>query len=59
MEAKAQLDPTSLVARIIAELQANPDALAVVAGYGIDPLDAKRADAASVRYLEVSLPRPN
>jgi len=35
------------------------DALAVVAGYGIDPLDAKRADAASVRYLEVSLPRPN
>ena len=33
------------------------DALAVVAGYGIDPLDAKRADAIGVTYLEVSLPR--
>ena len=29
------------------------DALAVVAGYGIDPLDAQRARAARVRYLEV------
>ena len=29
------------------------DALAVVAGYGIDPLDAERAKAARVRYLEV------
>ena len=29
------------------------DALAVVAGYGIDPLDAERARAARVRYLEV------
>ena len=34
-------------------------AMAVVAGYGIDPIDAKRADAAGVRYLEVSPPRPN
>ena len=34
-------------------------AMAVVAGYGIDPTDAKRADAAGVRYLEVSPPRPN
>ena len=34
-------------------------AMAVVAGYGIDPIDAKRADAADVRYLEVSPPRPN
>ena len=32
-------------------------ALPVVAGYGIDPLDAKRAEAAGVRYLEVSPPR--
>ncbi len=29
------------------------DAVAVVAGYGIDPLDAERAKAARVRYLEV------
>ena len=35
------------------------DAVAVVAGYGIDPPDAKRADAAGVKYLEVSPPRPN
>ena len=34
------------------------DAVAVVAGYGIDPLDAQRADAAGVKYLEVSPPRP-
>ena len=66
-----QLDPTSLVARIIAELQANPDAqrmllravfgedaLPVVAGYGIDPIDAERAEAAGVDYLEVAPPRP-
>ena len=31
------------------------DAVAVVAGYGIDPHDAQRARAARVRYLEVSL----
>ena len=35
------------------------DAVAVVAGYGIDALDAKRADDASVRYLEVSPPGAN
>ena len=35
------------------------DAVAVVAGYGIAPLDAKRAKAARVRYLEVSPVRPN
>ena len=35
------------------------DAVAVVAGYGIDALDAKRADDASVRYLEVSPPSAN
>ena len=34
------------------------DSVAVVAGYGIDPLDAQRADAAGLRYLEVSPPRP-
>ena len=34
------------------------DSVAVVAGYGIDPLDAQRADAAGVKYLEVSPPRP-
>ncbi len=34
-------------------------AVAIVAGYDIDPRDAKRADAARVRYLEVSPPRPN
>ena len=35
------------------------DALAVVAGYSIDPRDAQRAKAACVRYLEVSPVRPN
>ena len=35
------------------------DVVAVVAGYGIDALDAKRADDASVRYLEVSPPSAN
>ena len=30
------------------------DTVAVVAGYGIDPLDAERARAARVEYLEVS-----
>ena len=35
------------------------DAVAIVAGYDIDPRDAKRADAARVKYLEVSPPRPN
>ena len=35
------------------------DTVAVVAGYGIDPPDAKRAKAAGVRYLEVSPARPN
>ena len=35
------------------------DAVAVVAGYGIDALDTKRADDASVRYLEVSPPSAN
>ena len=34
------------------------DSVAVVASYGIDPLDAQRADAAGVKYLEVSPPRP-
>ena len=36
----------------------NTDAMAVVVGYGIDPLDAQRAKASHVRYLEVSPPRP-
>ena len=35
------------------------DALAVVVGYGIDPRDAQRAEAADVRYLEVSPAHPN
>lgn len=35
------------------------DAVAIVAGYDIDPRDAKRADAARVKYLEVSPPSPN
>ena len=35
------------------------DALAVVVGYGIDPRDARRAEAADVRYLEVSPAHPN
>ena len=35
------------------------DAEAVVAGYAIDPLDAERAAAARVKYLEVSPARPN
>ena len=35
------------------------DALAVVAGYSIDPRDAQCAKAACVRYLEVSPVRPN
>ncbi len=35
------------------------DAVAIVAGYDIDSRDAKRADAARVKYLEVSPPRPN
>ena len=34
------------------------DAIAVAVGYGIDPLDAQRAKASDVRYLEVSPPRP-
>ena len=34
------------------------DAVAVVAGYGIDAPDAARAKAAGVRYLQVSPPRP-
>ena len=33
------------------------DAIAVAVGYGIDPLDAERANGAGVRYLEVSPPR--
>ena len=36
----------------------NTDAMAVAVGYGIDPLDAQRAKASHVRYLEVSPPRP-
>ena len=32
------------------------DSVAVVAGYGIDSMDAKRATAAGVEYLEVALP---
>ena len=35
------------------------DTVAVVAGYGIDPLDAERARAARVEYLEVSPVLPN
>ena len=35
------------------------DAEAVVAGYAIDPPDADRAEAARVKYLEVSPARPN
>ena len=35
------------------------DTEAVVAGYAIDPLDAERAAAARVKYLEVSPARPN
>ena len=35
------------------------DAEAVVVGYGIDPRDAQRAEAADVRYLEVSPAHPN
>ena len=35
------------------------EALAVVAGYGIDPLDAKRAEEAGVMVLEVTAVRPN
>ncbi len=34
------------------------DAVAVVAGYGIDPPDAARAKAAGVRYLQAPPPRP-
>ena len=34
------------------------DVLAMVAGYGIHPQDARRAKAAHVRYLEVSPSRP-
>ena len=34
------------------------DAEAVVVGYGIDPQDAQRAEAAQVRYLEVSPAHP-
>ena len=33
------------------------DAIAVAVGYGIDPLDAERANGAGVSYLEVSPPR--
>ena len=35
------------------------EALAVVAGYGIDPLDAKRAEEAGVMVLEMAAVRPN
>lgn len=35
------------------------DALALVAGYGIDPQDAERAKAAQVHYLKVSQVRPS
>ena len=35
------------------------DVLAMVAGYGIDPQDARRAKSAEVRYLEVSPPSPS
>ena len=34
------------------------EVVAVVAGYDIDQPDAKRAEAAGVRYLQVSQPRP-
>ena len=34
------------------------EALAVAAGYGIDPPDAQRAEAAGVRYLQVAPPHP-
>ena len=35
------------------------DAVAVAAGYGIDPPDAERAKASGVRFLQVPPPRPN
>ena len=35
------------------------DVLALVAGYGIDPQDARRAKSAEVLYLEVSPPSPS
>lgn len=35
------------------------DVLALVAGYGIDPQDARRAKSAEVRYLEVSPASPS